>query len=109
MKKPRKSRYQTMAEKGFEAVKLYPWTSLLGRAYTYAPTPSVWATLTEQDGKWLMTVKLNGQKFHGERTTLEAAFKATCNLLFKHAKEYWLRMDARPVTKNFADFLKGEV
>ena len=97
MKKPRKRRVQTLAEKGVGAVKLYEWTSLLGKAYMYAPAPDVWATLVEQDGKWVMSVKLKGQKYHGERPTLEAAFKATCNLIFKHAKHYWLRMDPRIV------------
>jgi hypothetical protein len=98
VKKPRKRLTQTLAWKGIGEVKMYAWTSLLDKAYTYAPVPEVWATLVEQDGKWLMTVKLKGQKYSGERPTLEAAFKATANLLFKHAKEYWLRMDARVVT-----------
>ena len=51
---------------------------------------------------------MNGQKYHGERKTLEAAFKATTNLIYKHAREYWLKMDARTVTPHFADFLKEE-
>ena len=107
-KKPRKRRTQTLAEKSIGA-KLYVWQSVLGKAFTYAPSPDVWATIIEQDGKWVMAVKLNGQKYVGERPTLEAAFKATCNLIYKHAREFWLGMDARTVTPYFADFLKGEV
>ncbi len=107
-KKPRKRRTHTLAEKG-TGEKLYVWQSMLGKVFTYAPSPNVWATVTEIEGKWIMAVKLNGQKFHGERPTLEAAFKATSNLIYKHAREYWLRMDSRTVTPYFADFLKGEV
>ena len=108
MKKPRKSRYQTMAEKSVGPAEVFVWKSLLGKAFTYAPSPEVWATVVEQDGRWVMAVKLNGQKYHGERKTLEAAFKATTNLIYKHAREYWLKMDARTVTPHFADFLKEE-
>jgi hypothetical protein len=99
--KPRKRLTQTLAEKGRD-VKLYPWTSLLGKAFTYAPSPEVWATIVEQNGKWVMTVKLHGQKYSGERPTLEAAFKATANLIYKHARPFWLRMDARAVTEPWA-------
>ena len=109
MKKPRKSRYQTMAEKSVGPAEVFVWKSLLGKAFTYAPAPEVWATVVEQDGKWVMAVKLNGQRYHGERKTLEAAFKATTNLIYKHAREYWLKMDARTVTPHFADFLKEEL
>lgn len=109
MKRPRKRLTQTLAEKSTVGGTLYRWTSVLGKAYTYAPVPSVWAALVEKNGVWTMAVKLNGQKFHGERPTLEAAYKATANLIYKHAKEYWLRMDGRVVSANFADFLKGEV
>jgi hypothetical protein len=98
MKKARKRRTQTLAEKGVGEVKLYAWTSVLDKAFTFAPAPDVLATLVEQDDKWVMAVKLNGQKFHGERSTLEDAFKATANLIYKHARHYWLRMDARAVT-----------
>jgi hypothetical protein len=87
---------------------LFPWTTLLGKQFTYAPSPDVWATLTEQDGKWLMAVKLKGQKYVGERKTLEEAFRATSNLIFKHARVYWLKMDAHLVIGYFDDFLKGE-
>ena len=106
MKKIRKSRYQSMAEKSIGPAEVFVWTSLLGKAFSFAPSPEVWATVVEQDGKWVMAVKLNGQKFHGERPTLEAAFKATTNLIYKHKREYWLKMDARPVTPYFTDFLK---
>jgi hypothetical protein len=105
LKKPRKRRTQTMAEKSTAGGKLFVWQGVMGKAFTYAPSPNVWATLVEQDGKWIMAVKLDGQKFHGERETLEAAFKATANLIYKHARPYWLQMDARGVTKFFDDFL----
>jgi hypothetical protein len=106
-KKPRKRRTQTLAEKG-TGEKLYAWQSVFGKAFTYAPSPDVRATIIEQDGKWIMAVKLNGQKYVGERPTLEAAFKATCNLIYKHAREFWLRMNSKAVIEHFSDFLKGE-
>ena len=59
-KKPRKRRTQTLAEKG-TGEKLYVWQSMLGKVFTYAPSPNVWATVTERDGKWIMTVNLNGK------------------------------------------------
>ncbi len=108
MKKPRKRRTQTLAEKSADGAKLYPWQSVFGKAFTYAPSPNVWATITEIEGKWIMAVKLNGQKYSGERPTLEAAFKATSNLIYKHAREYWLRMNSKVVIEHFSDFLRGE-
>lgn len=108
MPKPRKRRTQTLAEKSTNGGKMYPWQNVMG-SYCFAPVPEVWATLKEQEGQWLMNVKLNGQKFHGERPTLEDAFKATAGLLYKHAREFWLNMDGRVVTADFHDFLKGEL
>ncbi len=108
MKKPRKRRTQTLAEKSADGAKLYPWQSVFGKAFTYAPSPNVWATITEIEEKWIMAVKLNGQKYSGERPTLEAAFKATSNLIYKHAREYWLRMNSKVVIEHFSDFLRGE-
>ena len=102
--KPRKRREYAPKEE----TKLYVWQAVFGKAFTFAPSPNVWATIIEQDGKWIMAVKLNGQKYSGERETLEAAFKATSNLIYKHARRYWLQMDARPVTKFFDDFLRRE-
>lgn len=103
--KPRKRRTQTLAEKSATLGAQFVWHSVLGRVFTYAPSLEVHATLTALDGKWVMAAKLNGQKFHGERSTLEDAFKATSNLIYKHARTFWLGMDARSVTKHFDDFL----
>lgn len=93
--KPHKRRTQAIAEKGVDAIR-YVWQELLD-SYVFEPLPEVRAHLTEHDGSWEMRVVINGQKFHGERSTLEEAFKATANLLFKHAKDIWLRMDTRAV------------
>ena len=105
--KPRKRRTQTLAEKG-QLATLYPWQELLD-SYIYAPDARVNANLQERDGKWIMQVVIDGKRYAGERPTLDAALKATANLIYKHAKEFWLRMDARVVTRNLEDFLKGEI
>ena len=105
MKKPRKRRYQTMAEKSIGPAEVYVWKSLLDKAFTFAPAPEVWATIAEQGGKWVMAVRFGIQKFHGERTTLEDAFKATANLIYKHARPFWLKMDSRAVTAPWKETL----
>jgi hypothetical protein len=105
--KPRKWKIQTMAEKG-QLASLYPWRELLD-SYVYAPDDRVNAHLQERDGKWIMQVVIDGKRYAGERPTLEQAFKATTNLIYKHAKEFWLRMDSHAVIRNFEDFLKGEI
>ena len=106
MKRPRKRITQTLAEKN--GGKLYAWTKMLD-SYCFTPAPDVWATIKPIDGKFLMTVSLNKQRYVGERKTLDEAFKATANLVYKHAREYWLKMDGRAVSADFEDFLKGEI
>lgn len=103
MKRPRKRRTQTLAEKGV-ATELHPWTAMMG-TYLFRPDKSVSITLAERSGTWTMSAVIKGQRYSGERPTLEEAFKATANLLFKHAKDFWLRMDPRVVTEPWSHFL----
>lgn len=93
--KPRKRRFQTVAEKGTE-IQLYKWQELLD-SYVFAPDETVNATLVERDGKWTMVLVVNGKRYVGERPTLEEAYKATSDLLYLKAKKYWLRQDAHVV------------
>ena len=97
IKKPRKRRTQTIADKGTDtAPVLFRWTTMLG-TYSFFPCPAVRADLVEKDGVWYMAVKIDGQKYSGKRSSLEDAFKATDALLFKHARRYWLKSDASVV------------
>ena len=98
----RKRRAQTLAEQGTATAKLYPWTSMLDEVFTFAPSPEVWAQLSHEDGKWSMAVRIGKQNYSGERPTLEEAFRATADLLYKHAKEFWLCMDSQAVTAPWA-------
>ena len=93
-RKLRKRRTQTIAEKGtMQAPVLYRWEMLLD-SYIFCPSETCSANLTERDGKWDMVVEVNGKRFVGSRPSLEEAFKATDHLIYKEAKEYWLRSDA---------------
>jgi hypothetical protein len=103
MKRPRKRRTQTLAEKG-QLAALYPWQEVLD-SYVFMPDDSCRVFITEQDGKWSMTANISGKHYSGERPTLEDAFKACANLLYKHAKDFWLRMDTRAVTAPWVDKL----
>ena len=104
MKKARKRRTQTLAEKG-QLAALYPWQSVLDSVFTFKPSKDVSVEIMEQDGKWAMTANISGKHYSGERPTLEEAYKACANLLFKHAKGHWLRMDARAVTAPWKETL----
>ena len=104
MKRPRKRLTQTLAEKG-QLAALYPWQSVLDSVFTFKPSKDVSVEIMEQDGKWRMTADINGKHYVGVRTTLEEAYKACANLLFKHAKGHWLRMDARAVTAPWKETL----
>ena len=96
-RKLRKRRTQTIAEKGTEqAPVLYRWEMLLD-SYIFRPSETCRAMLTERDGKWDMVLEVNGKRFVGNRPTLEEAFKATDHLIYKQAKDYWLRSDASVV------------
>ena len=75
---------------------LYRWEMLLD-SYIFQPSETCSANLTERDGKWDMVVEVNGKRFVGSRPTLEEAFKATDHLIYKQAKDYWLRSDASVV------------
>ena len=103
VKRPRKRRTQTLTEKGQLAV-LCPWRELLG-SYAFMPHESCRVFITEQNGKWSMTANISGKHYSGERATLEEAYKACANLLFKHAKDFWLRMDTRAVTAPWCEKL----
>jgi len=74
-------------------------------SFVFNPVAEVNVILAADAGKWVMTVTIKGKRYVGERATLEEAFKATANLLFKHAKEVWLRMDARIVTGPWSNIL----
>jgi len=103
VKKARKRRTQTLAEKG-QLAALYPWQNVLD-SYVFVPDDNCRVFITEQDGKWSMTANISGKHYSGERPTLEDAFKACANLLYKHAKDFWLRMDTRAVTAPWVDKL----
>ena len=105
MKKARKRRTQTLAEKG-QLAALYPWQEVLD-SYVFMPHESCRVFITEQNGKWNMTANISGKHYSGERPTLEDAFKACANLLYKHAKDFWLRMDTRAVTAPWKETLPG--
>ncbi len=103
---PRKRRTQTIAEKGTaQAPVLYCWEELLD-SYLFRPSETCSATLTERDGKWEMLLQVNGKRYVGSRPTLEEAFKATDRLIYKEAKEYWLRSDARAVLEQWKGTLE---
>jgi hypothetical protein len=91
LRKPRKRRVQTIAEKG-AASERYAWKEMFGR-YTLK-APAVDADIAKLGEGWTMVVVIGGQRFLGNRPTLEAAYKATSDLLFKHAKKIWLKEDA---------------
>lgn len=103
-KKPRKPRqkrrFQTLAEKG-PAVEMFVWKELLGsyvlQVQKSEQTPSVDANISERDSQWEMVVVIDGKRYVGKRPRLEDAYKATSELLFKHAKKVWLRQDAKVV------------
>lgn len=99
VKKPRKRRTQTMAEATGGPV--YLWKRLLN-SYSFNPSEACNIVLTEMNGKWTMKAVINRKTYVGTRDTLEDAFKATAHLMFKKAKDYWLRMDARIVTAPWA-------
>jgi hypothetical protein len=100
-KQPRKRRTQTLADKGIGGPALYAWQTMLD-SYIFHPSDDCDVLLTERGGSWHMNVTINKQKWHGERATLEEAFKATANLLYMHAKDFWLKMDTRAVTAPWA-------
>jgi hypothetical protein len=102
--KPRKRLTQTRAERGTEPAVIYKWQEVLD-SFVFNPDEKVNVILAEDAGKWTMTAELMGKRYVGDRPTLEEAFKATANLIYKHTKEYWLRMDARPVTAPWAHTL----
>jgi len=104
--RPRKRRTQTLADKAAVGGPPHSWQALLD-SYVFAPTPDVTATLIERDGIWVMTVSANGRRYVGERPTLEDAFKATASLLYKQAKDVWLRMESGAVTESWAHTLEG--
>jgi hypothetical protein len=89
--KPRKSRVQTLAEKGV-ASECYAWRRMLS-SYSFK-APNVDANIAQLGEGYTMAVVINGQRYLGNRPTLEAAFKATSDLIFKHAKKVWLKTDA---------------
>jgi hypothetical protein len=96
VKRPRKRLTQTLAEKG-QLAALYPWQNVLD-SYVFMPDDSCRVFITEQDSKWSMTANIGGKHYSGERSTLEDAAKACFKLLYDHAKEKWLHMDARALT-----------
>ena len=90
-----------MAEKG-PAVPMFVWKEVLGmyslQVARSEQTPSVDACLSSKDPwRWEMVVVIDGKRYVGTRASLEEAFKATSDLLFKHAKKVWLRQDAKVV------------
>jgi hypothetical protein len=95
-----------MAEKGTEPVVLYHWQELLD-SFVFAPAQNVNANLTEREGKWTMVVDIEGNHYVGNRPTLEEAFKATDQLIFKHARTYWLRSICRAVVSPWCSELEG--
>ncbi len=104
MKRPRKRRTQTLAEKG-QLAALYPWQEVLGM-YSFNPHKDVSAVIVMTDSwRWEARVMIHGKRYVGVRSTLEDAFKACANLLYKHAKDFWLRMDTRAVTAPWVDKL----
>jgi len=102
--KPRKRRVQTLADKGAERT-LLKWQEMFG-SYVFNPDENINVVLAKESGKWTMTALLFGKRYIGERPVLREAWDAVNNLLYKQAKEYWLRMDSHVVSKAFPDFLK---
>jgi len=106
--KPRKRRTQTLAEKGNEPGVTYRWVELFD-SFVFNPDSKVNIVITKENGKWHSTAEIMGKRYVGDRDNLETLFKAVANILYRNAKEYWLKMDSRVVTAKFPDFLKGEV
>ena len=84
---------------------LYAWQQTFDGGYSFMPDATVQATLTPYGGTWVMLVHANGKNYTGTRDTLEDAYKATANLLYKVARPYWLAMDARLVSEPWAHTL----
>ncbi len=53
-----------------------------------------------------MVLQVNGKRYVGSRPTLEEAFKATDRLIYKEAKEYWLKSDASVVLEQWKGTLE---
>lgn len=79
--------------------KLYHWQKCLGGFKI------TWLGglihLTIGDKKWMIRAKIGDTFFGGERATLELAFKTADALMWKHAKEIWLKTNASTVLKEF--------
>lgn len=106
-RKPRKARRHLKA--GLPAApdggKLYAWDSTIDGGYAFNPVDDVSVVLTPGAGTWAMLVQASGKRYVGSRATLEEAYKAACNLLYKVAKDYWLRMDGNAPMKPWAHTL----
>jgi hypothetical protein len=92
-----------MAEKG-SLHHTTVWRELLD-SYEFTPDDVVSARVYEWKSLWKSIVIIDGKEYTGEYPTLEEAFKATADLLYRHAKEFWLRMDTRVVTEPWAHTL----
>lgn len=84
--------------------ELLEWREEFGR-YIFDPDETVRIEIFEESGKWKSRVVIEGQKYSAERPTLEEAYKATSDLLYKKAKKYWLRQDAKAVMDPWAHTL----
>jgi hypothetical protein len=90
--------------------KLYSWVEVVTLGvtwYSFAPDIHVEASLKPgPGGTWEMALRApTGQHYKGTRPTLEEAYKATSDLLYKVAKPYWLREESRVVMAPWAHTL----
>jgi hypothetical protein len=96
--KLRKARKHLSAGK---PVPLYPWAQVVTLGvtwYSFTPDTHVEASIKPAAGQqWEMLLRAHGQRYKGTRPTLEDAYKALDDLMFKVAKPYWLKQDAHAV------------
>lgn len=100
-RKPSKARKHLKAGEPAKAA-LYHWEATLDGGYAFNPVDSVSAVLTPADGEWHMLVEVDGKRYAGARPTLEDAFKATDRLLYKQARDYWVKSICRAVLEPWA-------
>lgn len=79
--------------------KLYHWQKVVGGFKIIWPGGIV--HLTIGDKKWMVKAKIEDTFYTGERATLELAFKTADALMWKHAKDIWLKTNASTVLREF--------
>ena len=80
-----------------EKATTYTWAASDGGYELREPAGESIAELTDLGIGWLSLVYAGGERYVGNRESLEDVFKATADLLFKVRKEVWLKMECQTV------------